>query len=419
MTSKMQFTEPKGDEPAGYHRFRRTKSAYQIYMEEEGIPVFDGVGCYDTRRLPLGDWKRLGARGTFLFLDGIGEKKGMYVLEVPPGGAVNPEKHMYDEFFFVVEGRGSTEIWTGDVAQAPSPANKKHMFEWQAGSLFAVPINCWHRFVNASSSPALLLCANNAPSAMNTFQSRNFIFNCSYNFKERFDGSDDFFKAKDEIEAETVRGRAAIKSNVFTDIVNAKLPLDNQRAPGGRRIQPIFQGFLPERGLGGFVYEYPTGRYSKAHFHSSGAVLVCLRGKGFSYNWKKDLGPTPWQDGKGELVNVTEYIPGGLVSAAPGGGDWFHQHFGVAQEPLRVLNFWGGPTPTVADREEGDTVVAGNIYGINEGGHTILYPDEDPYVRQHYAKRVAQEGARFTMPDYVYDPNYRPSAEQPLVVQEP
>ena len=385
-------------------------SAYRIYMEEEGIPVFDGVGCRDARELPLGEWKRLGARGTFLFLDGIGEKKGMYLLEVPAGGAVNAEKHMYDEFFVVIEGRGSTEIWTNDDP-------KRHMFEWQAGTLFAVPINCWHRFVNASSSPAILLCANNAPSAMNTYQSRDFIFNCDYSFKNRFDGSDDFFKARDEIEAESVRGRAAIKSNVFTDVVNSQLPLDNQRAPGGRRIQPLFHGFLPERGLGGFVYEYPSGRYSKAHFHSSGAVLVCLGGKGYSYNWKRELGAQPWQTGKGEMVNVTEYVPGGLVSAAPGGGDWFHQHFGVARQPLRVLNFWGGPTPTVADREEGDTELAGNIYGIYEGGHTILYPDEDPYIREDYKGRLEREGARFGMPDYVYDKDYRPSAEQPLVVQ--
>ncbi len=58
-----------------------------------------------------------------------------------------------------------------------------------------------------------------------------------------------------------------------------------------------------------------------------------------------------------------------------------------------------------------------NIYGINEGGHTILYPDEDPYVREYFKQRLAEEGAPFQMPDYVYDKNYKPSAEQPLVYQ--
>jgi len=243
MTQKLPFVEPKGEEPAGYHRFRRLRTPYERYMEEEGLPVFRGVGCRDTRELPLGDWKRLGARGSFLYLSGIGPKKGMYLLEVPSGGAVLPEKHLYDEFFYVVEGRGSTEVWRGDGAQAPSPANKRQAFEWQAGALFMVPINAWHRFVNASSSPALLLCANNAPSAMNLYMSRNFVFDCPYDFTERYRWSEDFFRAKDELEAEAYRGRAAIRSNVFPDIVTCHLPLDNQRLPGYRRIAPHFSGF--------------------------------------------------------------------------------------------------------------------------------------------------------------------------------
>lgn len=382
-------------------------------MEEEGLPVFRGVGCRDTRNLPLGEWKRLGARGTFLYLSGIGPKKGMYLLEVPAGGAVLPEKHIYDEFFFVIEGRGSTEVWTGDV-QAPSPVNRKNVFEWQAGTYFMIPINAWHRFVNASSSPALLLCANNAPSAMNLYLSRNFIFNCPYDFSERYGGGDDFFKARDDLEAEQYRGRAAIRSNVFPDIVNCHLLLDNQRLPGYRRIAPHFSGFPA---VGGFISQYPSGRYSKGHYHASGAVLVCLRGKGYSYNWRVELGPHPWQDGKGDQVNVTEYVPGGLVSAAPGGGNWFHQHFSAGADPLRVLNFWGGPTVEIDRGEEGEELIAGNIYSIYEGGRTILYPDEDPSVREHYKEVLAREGVQFTMPDYVFDPNYRPSKEEALVEQ--
>ena len=44
-----------------------------------------------------------------------------------------------------MEGRGSTEVWLdGD--------SKRHVFEWQQGSLFSIPMNAWHRIVNASSS---------------------------------------------------------------------------------------------------------------------------------------------------------------------------------------------------------------------------------------------------------------------------
>src|SRR5581483_778170 len=198
--------------------------------------------------------------------------KGMFVVEVPSRGQLNVVRHMYDEFFLVVEGRGTTEVWRHDQP------NKKHVFEWQPGSLFYIPINWSHRLVNASSSPALLIGANNAPPIFNIFQSHKFIFECDHDFSDRIEGTDEFFKPKTEVEAEGVRGRAAIKSNVFTDIVNCELPLDNQRAPGFRRIQPYFSGFLYNATSGGFIGQYPSGRYSKAHFHASGAVLVCLRG---------------------------------------------------------------------------------------------------------------------------------------------
>src|SRR6267378_1954939 len=209
--------------------------------------------------------------------------------------------------------------------------------------------------------------------------------------------SDDFFKPKSDLEMEPVRGRAAIRSNVFPDIVNAELPLDNQRAPGYRRIQPTFSGFIQDAGTGGFISQYPSGRYSKAHFHASGAVLVCLRGKGYTYNWPVEAGPTPWLTGKADQVRVLEYVPGGLVAAAPGGGNWFHQHFGIGDDPLRVINYWGGPHSRWGIAEErDDDVKAGNLFGIHEGGRTILYHEEDTFIRDEYRRRLSHEGLLFS-----------------------
>lgn len=42
---------------------------------------------------------------------------------------------------------------------------------------------------------------------------------------------------------------------------------------------------------------------------------------------------------------------------------------------------------------------------------------EEPYVRDHYKQVLEKEGVEFTMPDYVFDPNYRPSKEEALVSQ--
>ena len=69
----------------------------QNYFDALGIPIVRGVGVYDVRELALAPWKRMGGRGTFLELDGTGGLKGMYVLELPVGGATNPERHLYEE----------------------------------------------------------------------------------------------------------------------------------------------------------------------------------------------------------------------------------------------------------------------------------------------------------------------------------
>ena len=393
-----QWREPTGDELAGVTKYRRPKSPYERFMEEEGIPIYRGIGVYDTRELALGDWRRRGGRGAFLYLEGLEDNKGLFVVEVPAGGALLPERHLYDEFYLVIEGRGSTEVWR--------EGGKRQVFEWQPGTLFMIPINAWYQLVNATNSPALLLAANNAPPIMNIFQSRQFIFENPYPFTERYDGRDDFFQARSDIEPDEVRQRAAIRSNVFPDIVHCELPLDNQRAPGYRRIQPYFHGFLRDASTGGFIAEYPVGRYSKAHYHRSGAVLVCLRGRGYTFNWPVELGPRPWEAGKGDQVRVQEYKAGGLVAAAPGGGNWFHQHFNISKEPTRYINFWGGPTAHWGGifEEHGEEVLSGNHFGIHEGGRTILYWQEDPYVREYYRARLREEGAEFNMPEALFVP---------------
>ncbi len=149
-------------------------------------------------------------------------------------------------------------------------------------------------------------------------------------FRKRFSGAEDFFKPRDDIEPDPVRGLAMRRSNLIPDIISAELPLDNRRSPGYRRMEPMMAGNRFYQ----FIGQYETGRYSKAHKHHSTAVLICLKGRGYTYTWPDSLGPTPWRDGKADKVLRQDYEYGGIVSAAPMSGDWFHQHFGVAKEGL-------------------------------------------------------------------------------------
>ena len=154
-----EYKEPTGEESTIPSRYRWLPTPYDVFMEEQNTPIFYGIGMHDIRELPLAPWKQMGGQGTFIELDGQAGVWGMYAVEVPAGGALNPERHIYEEEFVVFEGRGSTEVW-----REGSP--KKQTFEWQPGTNFAVPLNTWHRLVNATSSPALLLATTTAPRIM-------------------------------------------------------------------------------------------------------------------------------------------------------------------------------------------------------------------------------------------------------------
>ena len=53
----------------------------------------------------------MGGSGAFVHLYGMEGQTGMYVAEIPPGGALNPERHLYEEMICILAGHGATEIW--------------------------------------------------------------------------------------------------------------------------------------------------------------------------------------------------------------------------------------------------------------------------------------------------------------------
>ncbi len=394
MANYSDFTQVSGEsQRAGARAWARPKTPYDRYMEEEGLPLYRGIGIYDTRELPRTDWKRMGGKGSFIQLDGTDNKTGMYSLEIPSAGTTNPERHLYDEVFYVVEGRGSTEVWQ-------EGSTKKHTFEWQAGGLFAIPMNVTHRLVNASSSPAILIGGTTAPSAFNTYGNSGFIFNCDYAFTDRYKGEDDYYRPKDDLKADPRMSRAMRVTNIIPDIATCDLPLDNQRSPGYRRVVP----HMASGQFGMFVGEHSTGRYAMAHRAPGpgSAVLICIRGKGYTVTWPVEDGTHPWESGKGEVVEKQEYVAGGMVASNPGGTGWFHAHYGIAKEPLRLLVYSGANDSQVPVGRPDQLEVSGN-QPIEQGGRTITYFKEDPYVREYYTKRLEAEGAQNTMPNWIYD----------------
>jgi len=93
-----------------------------------------------------------------------------------------------------------------------------------------------------------------------------------------------------------------------------------------------------------------------------------------------------------------------LVSAAPMGGQWFHQHFGIGREPLRLMA-WFGPFGRGTGREPGrpgEEVLDKNALHLEEGGSAIAYWDEDSFIRREYVVEVQREGVEFRMDEAFY-----------------
>jgi quercetin dioxygenase-like cupin family protein len=400
-TGKEHWHEVSGTtKKAGLGVFKQPAMPYDSYMEEQGIPIVRDIGVSKVQNLPLKPWKRMGGNGTFIQLYGTEGLWGMYVVEVPGAGALNVERHCYEEMFLVIEGRGTTEIW--------EEGGKRHVFEWQTGSMFAIPLNCYHRIVNASSSPALMLAGTSAPNVMNLYDDTDFIFNCPFNFRKRFDGRDDYFKPNEDVAPDPVRGLAQRRTNLLPDIINCDLPLDNRRSPGYRRLEP----FLANNRFYLFIGQHETGRYSKAHYHGSAAVLICVKGKGYTYTWPMKNGMQPWANGKADEVRRVDYEPVGMVSAAPMAGDWFHQHFGVSKEPLR-LTAWMGPNnargrkPSVPGEKRLDL----GAIDVRMGGSAIAYDEEDPYIRKEFEEAVRKNGGQSRMDPELYIPGNEKAKE--------
>ena len=182
------------------------------------------------------------------------------------------------------------------------------------------------------------------------------------------------------------------RTNFVPDIVNCDLPLDNRRSPGWRRVEPFMTGNTFYLWIG----QHENGRYSKAHAHTSAAVLICLKGKGYTYTWPERYGVNPWKDGHADKIKRVDYEPVGMVSAAPGGARWFHQHFGASKDPLRLTAWFGPHNPGREPGPPGEKHTDYTAMDITEGGSAIPYWMEDPFISARIRGEAQGRGRRRT-----------------------
>ncbi|MFB3886509.1 MAG: cupin domain-containing protein [Thermodesulfobacteriota bacterium] len=342
---------------------------YEKWQETEGLDVIKGWFIEDLRKVPLRPWKRKGGFGVFINLAGTEGENDAYVCEIPPGGALLPQRHLFEEVIFILEGGGSTAVWHEGGA--------KQNFEWQPGSLFSPPLNSWHQHFNASGNkPARYLAVTLAPPMMNTFYNTDFIFNNPFQFTDRFGGKQDYFSSRGTLCKAHDKRQKIWETNFIPDILRVDLVEWKERGAGGKSM--FFE--LSENSMGVHTSSFPVGTYKKAHRHHPGAHVTILNGEGYTLMWKEGDRPQRYDWKVGSM-----FVPPEM---------WWHQHFNIGGGPANYLAIHGRIS---RKHRSGMKRWKGDI-SVKEGGDQIEYEDEDPMIRKIFEGELSKRGVQSLMP---------------------
>jgi oxalate decarboxylase/phosphoglucose isomerase-like protein (cupin superfamily) len=337
------------------------ETPYTRWIAGEGLDILDAMYVRDLHTVELKPWARRGGRGVYLNHDASRTSNDCYVCEISPGAQLAPQRQLFEEMVYVLDGHGSTSVWNG--------AGQKVSFEWKAGAIFAIPLNTWHQHFNGSGrAPARYVAVTNGPPIINAFGDLDFVFHCEHDFSDRFAGESDYFAGQGEQKG------LLLDTNFVADAINLPLVSARERGAGGGHIR-----FSMAKGsMNSHISQFPVGTYKKAHAHGPGAHVIVLSGEGYSLMWPEGEQPRRYDWKEGAMV-----VPPNM---------WFHQHFNTGTTPARYLAF----------KAEG--VAIRNAQGVPKawisrriGGHQVDYADESPLVRAIFAQALARVGLQSRM----------------------
>ena len=79
---------------------------YMDWAKGEGVLIVDDFAV-DMLAVETVPWARFDTRGALVHLKGRGDYVAVQLLELAPGTASAPKRHLYDEVFYVLAGHGS------------------------------------------------------------------------------------------------------------------------------------------------------------------------------------------------------------------------------------------------------------------------------------------------------------------------
>lgn len=371
---------------------------YKDWTEGEGIPIHLDFG-HDLLALETGPWERYGANGCFAHTRGMGDFMSNYVLEIEARKNTEVVRHLYEAFFFVLAGHGSTVVWLPDGTQ--------RTFEFGPKALFAIPLNCKYQIFNGSSSePVRLSVTNDAPLTINLYHNLDFVFANDFDFHDRV--SDPKYFSGDG--QHNVYNKSSVKvqnvweTNFVHDLTSFKLYEFEGRGKGSMNVNFI----LAEGTMHSHVSQMPVGRYKKGHRHAAGTHVHAVDGSGYSLLWyegDEEFVELPWRHG-------IMYTPPFWM---------YHQHFNTGDTPARYVACSLGSRryPFIALRRR--SAEGAGAVSVSKGGRQIEYEEQDPRVHRKFLEELAKTGVPSEMGDLFDEPAILalPESELTGVIETP
>lgn len=235
------------------------------YDEARQFLIVEGVIARGIPTFPLMPRPKRGARAAAFDSLGGNTTLGIHLSEVPAGGEKQGHRHLDEATFYIVSGRGWTELRQGD--DVPD-----QRVDWKAGDVIAIPANAWHKHYNASSDePALQLAFKNTRFLRKIFHSREFVYQNDFRFVDRYADEPDYWTRREPGNHGRVRVNAIprfVEEDVEPD-PHAGTGVGIRRfSMGGHRTLDLA---LVEIGVGGMVRE---------HRPIAEEALLVLRGSG-------------------------------------------------------------------------------------------------------------------------------------------